>query len=97
MPMRAPRMRQEAGIARDAVRPKHQQVADDLRARIASGDLRPGDPVPSEPDLMESWGYSRETIRKALAALIAEAYHHRAGQHPLRPQIPAHRGQRGRH
>lgn len=47
-------------------------IADDLRAQIASGALRPGDDVPTEAALAERWQTSRGPIRNALAALRAE-------------------------
>ena len=47
-------------------------IAEDLRERIASGQLRPGDDVPTEAELAERWQTSRGPIRNALAALRAE-------------------------
>ena len=40
-----------------------------LRARILSGDLAPGDSVPSERDLSEALGVNRHAIREALNRL----------------------------
>jgi DNA-binding FadR family transcriptional regulator len=48
---------------------KYLQIAADLRARIATGALRPGDPVPSEADLAAQWGVARMTARAALLDL----------------------------
>ena len=50
----------------------YTQIADDLRAQIAGGGLRPGDDVPTEAELAERWHTSRGPIRNALAALRAE-------------------------
>lgn len=50
----------------------YTQIADDLRAQIASGALRPGDDVPTESELAELWQTSRGPIRNALAALRGE-------------------------
>ncbi|WP_447653193.1 GntR family transcriptional regulator [Microbacterium sufflavum] len=50
----------------------YTQIADDLRARITDGTLRPGDDVPTEAELAERWHTSRGPIRNALAALRAE-------------------------
>lgn len=47
-------------------------IAHDLRERIVSGQLRPGDDVPTEAELAERWQTSRGPIRNALAALRAE-------------------------
>lgn len=40
-----------------------------LRSRILSGDLAPGDPVPSERELSERLGVNRHAIREALNRL----------------------------
>ena len=53
-------------------KPLHQQIADELRQRIANGELRPGDALPSENDLMRQFQVSRGTIRQARAALRAD-------------------------
>mgnify|MGYP002039311998 FL=1 len=50
----------------------YTQIADDLRAQIAAGSLRPGDDVPTESELAERWRTSRGPIRNALAALRSE-------------------------
>lgn len=50
--------------------PKYQQIADRLRAQIASGALQPGDRLPSEPDLAVEHSASRNTVRLAIALLI---------------------------
>lgn len=50
-------------------RSKRREVYDDLRDRIDAGDLAPDDSFPSEQDLMSRYGYSRDTIRKALGDL----------------------------
>lgn len=50
----------------------YKQIADDLRERIASGQLAPGDDVPTEAELAERWRTSRGPIRNALAALRHE-------------------------
>lgn len=47
------------------------QVADAIAARIASGDLRPGHPVPSETSIEQEYGVSRGTARRAVAELRA--------------------------
>lgn len=53
-------------------RPLHQQIADHLRQEIATGSFHPGDPLPSESDLMRQFGVSRGTVRQARAALRAD-------------------------
>jgi GntR family transcriptional regulator len=49
--------------------PKWQQIADDLRAQIDTGDLAPGDPIPSETQLTDRYGVARATVRQAVQAL----------------------------
>lgn len=49
--------------------PKWQQIADDLRAQITSGDLAPGDDIPTEITLQERYGVARATVRQAIQAL----------------------------
>lgn len=50
----------------------YTQIADDLRAQIAAGTLRPGDDVPTEAELAEKWHTSRGPIRNALSLLRGE-------------------------
>lgn len=50
----------------------YKQIAEDLRQRIASGQLAPGDEVPTEAELAVKWDTSRGPIRNALAELRAE-------------------------
>lgn len=47
-------------------------VADALRARVASGELRPGDKLPSEAALLQEFGVSRSTLREALRVVESE-------------------------
>jgi GntR family transcriptional regulator len=50
------------------------QVADYLRGRIETGKLSPGDQLPPEPELAQSFHVSRHTIREALRYLKARGY-----------------------
>lgn len=50
----------------------HREVADALRERIRSGELRPGQRMPTQAGLAEEFGVERGTIREALAILKAE-------------------------
>ncbi len=47
-------------------------VAAGLRRRILSGELAPGDSLPTEGELVSQLGVSRETVRMALRLLDAE-------------------------
>ena len=54
-------------------RPLYLQLADELRAAIRRGELKPGERLPPERDLVETYATSRTTIRLALGVLKAEA------------------------
>jgi GntR family transcriptional regulator len=49
-----------------------RQLADLLRNQIVSGELGPGDPLPSELRLAQEYGISRTTVRQAIAQLRTE-------------------------
>lgn len=51
---------------------RRDTIADDLRDRIASGRLKPGDSLPSEAHLAVQYRVSISTLRNALAVLQAE-------------------------
>ena len=55
-----------------APREKPQQIADELRTLIVSGELVEGDSLGHEPDLVERFGVSRPSLREALRILEAE-------------------------
>lgn len=50
--------------------PVYYQLADDLKQQIESGELKPGDSVPSESQLVNEYGVSRVTVRRGLAILL---------------------------
>jgi len=50
----------------------YQQLADQLRTRILSGELPPGSVLPSETELIHEYGVSRGPARQAVALLKAE-------------------------
>lgn len=50
--------------------PKYFHVKSQILALIA--DLGPGDPVPTERDLAETFATSRTTVRRAIAELVAD-------------------------
>ncbi|GHF96862.1 GntR family transcriptional regulator [Streptomyces thermodiastaticus] len=51
---------------------KYEQIAEDLRARIAAGEFGPGELLPSGRDLAERWSVSRATVVKAYDVLRAD-------------------------
>lgn len=59
----------EPGTAGSRAVPQYQAIAAAIRGRIESGELRPGDAVPSESALAELYGVGRGTVRHALAEL----------------------------
>ena len=58
--------------ANSNTRPLYEQVADKLRREIERGDFSSDQPIPSEAELREQHGVSRDTVRKALAKLTQE-------------------------
>jgi DNA-binding FadR family transcriptional regulator len=52
--------------------PAYQVLADALRARIITGELRPGEKLPIEPELSVQYGVSRSTVREALRVLASQ-------------------------
>jgi GntR family transcriptional repressor for pyruvate dehydrogenase complex len=59
-------------VSIDLRTPAYKVLADKLRAQITSGHLRPGDRLPTEPQLCRSWGVSRSTVREALRLLASQ-------------------------
>ena len=47
------------------------QIADLLAEKIASGELAPGDRLPSELEVAETYGVARLTARRAARELVA--------------------------
>lgn len=47
----------------------YRQVADAIAEAIARGELRPGQAIPSEKDIMGATGVGRSTARRAIAWL----------------------------
>jgi len=48
---------------------RYQQIADELRARVAAGEYAPGRLLPSEAELSSEFDASRVTVRRALELL----------------------------
>lgn len=70
--------------------PLHQKIRGDIEGRIMAGSLRPGDRIPFEHQLMQSYGCSRMTVNKALSGLAAAGLirrQRRAGSFVAQPKI----------
>lgn len=52
--------------------PKHLRIAADIRARIAAGELQPGDKVESVKKLSDLYGLNQTSVRTAIDLLRAE-------------------------
>lgn len=50
----------------------YRDLASDLRRRIDAGEYAPGDVLPKLTELMETYGLARQTVRAAIALLVAE-------------------------
>ena len=48
------------------------QIAADIMAKITDGDLSPGDTLPTEHSLAETFGVSRNVVREAIARLRSD-------------------------
>jgi DNA-binding FadR family transcriptional regulator len=61
------------GVSVRRVRKAYEQVADQLRELIMTGELSPGERLPNEALLAREFGVSRATIREALRVLAAQS------------------------
>jgi GntR family transcriptional repressor for pyruvate dehydrogenase complex len=48
----------------------YEQIVEQIETRILSGELKPGDKLPTERELAEQFGVSRTAVREAVKALI---------------------------
>jgi GntR family transcriptional regulator len=61
-----------ASVPDDGIRSRQRQLAGDLRALILSGDIGPGERLPSTADLTRRYGINNMSVTRALAILKAE-------------------------
>lgn len=47
-----------------------KQIADEIEKKIQRGEYKVGDKIPPEPELIQSFGVSRNTVRESVQALI---------------------------
>lgn len=59
-------------LKRQGGRPLYEQIADQLRRAIYSGEFPPGSQLPSERELIDRFDASRNTVRLALGLLTNE-------------------------
>jgi DNA-binding GntR family transcriptional regulator len=59
-------------VNQDAERPKYLRIADELRAKIRSGELGVGDRLPSIPEITREYGVARNTAAAVLDVLTGE-------------------------
>jgi len=59
-------------VDREAGRALHRQLADLLRDQITSGTLGPGDRLPAEDYLAQTYDMSRTAVRRAIELLVYE-------------------------
>ncbi|MEV6074534.1 TetR/AcrR family transcriptional regulator C-terminal domain-containing protein [Streptomyces sp. NPDC052069] len=57
-----------------APEPPYRRIADEIRRRITSGELVPGDRVPSTRQIVRDWGVALATATKVLTTLRLEGY-----------------------
>lgn len=67
-----------------------QRVVDGVSESINSGALKPGERVPTEPALMQTYGVSRSVVREAISRLQAGGFlrtHQGVGSFVLAPKV----------
>jgi DNA-binding GntR family transcriptional regulator len=52
--------------------PAYQRLADDLRSALLESRFKEGNPLPTEAELAETYGVSRQTVRRAFQDLVGE-------------------------
>ncbi len=71
--------------------PRYLQIADEIVQQIRAGVLKPGDMVPSESELVDRYGVSGGTIRKAMvevrASGLVETRHGKGSMVKDRPPV----------
>ena len=59
-------------IKRNSSIPLYVQLADTLREQIKTGQIKVGDMLPSENEMIKLYGVARLTVREALSVLVNE-------------------------
>jgi DNA-binding FadR family transcriptional regulator len=66
----------------------YQVVSRELRRSIVSGELKPGDQLPSEAELAEQFGVNRSTVREGIRQLENDGFVRREGRKRLCVSVP---------
>src|SRR5205814_6155689 len=64
-------------IYRNSPLPRYYQLKEIMRERVRAGEWQPGDLIPSERELGETYGISRMTARQAVTDLVIEGLFYR--------------------
>lgn len=81
----------QAALPRRRTRSLAEEVMDDLTAKIKGGMYRPGEKLPTEPEVMAEQGVSRTVVREAMSRLQASGLvetRHGIGTFVLPPPNP---------
>src|SRR4029450_3303500 len=70
--MRKPSGNKDLRLSRVSVPKSYDVLADKLRETILKGDIREGDSLPTERELVSQTGLSRGSVREALRMLAVE-------------------------
>ena len=68
------RWKQEEGRRTENGKPKYFTLMEELKEKIISGRIQPGEKLPSENQFTVQYSLSRHTVRKALSLLEQEGY-----------------------
>jgi len=52
--------------------PRYIQIREEIRKKVLAGEYRPGERIPSEPQLAREFNVSRGTVEKAIRGLVDE-------------------------
>lgn len=59
-------------INKESPIPIYYQLQEHLKTKIENGELKSGDPIPSEREMAEKYEISRMTVRQAVNNLVNE-------------------------
>src|SRR6516225_11268955 len=66
-----------SAIYRNSPLPRYYQLKEIMRERVQSNEWKPGEHIPSERELSETYGISRMTARQAITDLVNEGLFYR--------------------